>query len=201
MKSMIVFAMMMVTACVTAPGDERTEGAKADPQQKTALPAPIQAVAWDPTLKLSAQINLLWPNSVSNAQMLYRTGPLATSPTTFGTELYTPTTLAFDITDGTVAHVYWVVTGSTAYTNLRSAFGSAQTERVNTPSDIDHSGGGEGVGNGYIPPAPRPVIDDYFISGEWQQAAIEAAAQIKAADDQFASYVDDPAETTGMVVQ
>src|ERR1700733_5219069 len=111
MKNMAVLAMVLSgAACVTPPGDEpTTESGKANPQQKAAgLPPPIQTEAWNADLKAADQINLLWPASVTNAQLLYRVGPVIETQTTGGPPQTTPTYLAFDVNDGTVTHVFLV---------------------------------------------------------------------------------------------
>lgn len=190
MKKMAVFVMVLgAAACVTPPGDEPAAEGKADPQQKAAaLPPPIQTEAWNADLKLADQINLLWPASVTNAQLLYRVGPLIEPVTTGGPPQTTPTYLAFDINDGAVTHVFLVVTGSSVGTNLKSAFNSAMSTRTN--GSTTHYGGGTGGDTYGVPPTPHPNIDNFEISGLWQQNAIDAAATISSADAQFSDYVE-----------
>jgi hypothetical protein len=174
---------------VAQPGDEPATTEAATPQQKSTMP-PITAKTWDTTLKPADQINLLWPPGATSAQMLYRIGPEIQAVTTSGTIQSTPTYLAFDVVDGTVANVFIVVTGSAVGTNLKSAYNSALSERTNAPADFDHWGGGEGGGTWGVPPSPRPVIDGYSISATWQQHAIDAASAIHSAETNFGAYAD-----------
>jgi hypothetical protein len=197
MKSMFAFAMVLVAACATQPGDdpEATGATKLDPQQKGLsinLPT-IYTKDWDDTMKQTEQVDLLWPSGAMNVQLLYRTGPTVYLPTTSGTDEAIPTYLAFHVVDGAVQNVWMIATGTPKGANMKAAALVAINEHTNKPADFDNLGGTSGNGVKGTPPAPTPIIDNYVgfaISGAWQQQAISATAQITTADNTFAAYYE-----------
>jgi hypothetical protein len=182
------------------PGDApaTTEGAKATPEQK-GVKTSITALEWDTTMSLSEQVDYLWPPSADHAHLLYRIGP-EIEPLSESYIAPTPTYLAFDVSDGAVIHVIIVPTGSSTGYNLKTAWNQAMSTRTNAPTEFDHSGGSTGGNTWGVPPSPRPVIDGYVISPEWQQQAIDAVATIYSAETTFGGYADDP-ETTALQAQ